>query len=374
MASALCDLLVAVGVTLGGNCQTTPAADDLVPKDDPAAWAIPPAPRKEEPKPAPAPTFPPVVVEKTVYIEKLAPAYAPAPVQAPLPKVEAPKQPDPYELAARAAYASRSHGLPSWQSVAIPASLPRTGSAATLGAKGTIPAMPAKPLDLAAVVKAEGSAEYEEKSITSTLPVDNSRIITTDRYISAIVETGVNTQLDGGTGGPVVLQVTRDVFGYHGRNLLMPKGSRLVCGFKPLDKVGSSRAPFRCSRILRGGDRAEIYGMKANVTDMQGALGVSGEVDNRFFERYGTAFILAGISTAVRAATTSTTTNESLASQSSSLQTGGEELSQRLGEVTASALEQTINLNPILKIAQGTRVQIRPDTDWYIRKIGSEEE
>ena len=103
-------------------------------------------------------------------------------------------------------------------------------------------------------------------------------------------------------------------------------------------------------------------------------MGLTGEVDNRFFERYGTAFILAGISTAVRAATTSTTTNESLASQSSSLQTGGEELSQRLGEVTASALEQTINLNPILKIAQGTRVQIRPDTDWYIRKIGSEEE
>lgn len=372
MASALCDLLLAIGVTLGGNCQTMPAGDDLVPKDDPAAWAIPPAPPKAEPKPAPVPTFPPVVVEKTVYIEKPVPAPAPAPIQPPPPKVEAPTQPDPLELAARAAYASRAQG--GWRGVAVPVSLPRTGAAASLGGKSSLPAMPARPLDLAAVVKSGGAAAYEEKSITSTLPVDNSRIVTTDRYISAIVETGVNTQLDGGTGGPVVLQVTRDVFGYHGRNLLIPKGSRLVCGFKPLDKVGSSRAPFRCSRILRGGDRAEIYGMKANVSDMQGALGVSGEVDNRFFERYGTAFILAGISTAVRAATTSTTTSETLARQSSSLQTGGEELSQRLGEITASALEQTINLNPILKIAQGTRVQIRPDTDWYIRKIGSEEE
>lgn len=370
MASALCDLFLAIGVTLGGTCQTAPAGDDLVPQDDPAAWAIPPAPRKEEPKPTPAPTFPPVVVEKTVYVEK--PAPAPAPTPSPAAKVEAPKPPDPIELAARAAYASRTQG--GWHGVAVPVSLPRTDAAVRLGGKPTIPAMPAKPLDLAAVVKSDGTTEYEEQSITSTLPVDNSRIITTDRYISAVVETGVNTQLDGGTGGPVVLQVTRDVFGYHGRNLLMPKGSRLVCGFKPLDKVGSSRAPFRCSRILRGGDRAEIYGMKANVTDMQGALGVSGEVDNRFFERYGTAFILAGISTAVRAATTSTTTNERIASQSSALETGGEELSQRLGEITASALEQTINLNPILKIAQGTRVQIRPDTDWYIRKIGSEEE
>ncbi|EPY00147.1 TrbI/VirB10 family protein, partial [Magnetospirillum fulvum] len=221
----------------------------------------------------------------------------------------------------------------------------------------------------------------KEASITSTKPVDNSRIVTTDRYISGILETGINTQLDGATGGPVVIQTTRDVFGYHGRNILIPKGSRLVCAFKSLDKVGSTRAPLRCSRVLLGGHRAEIYGAKANVTDVQGALGISGEVDNRFFERYGTAFLLAGISAAVRASTagiggspTSSSSSSALGSSSSysdggALSQGSTELSQRLGEITASALEQTINLTPILKVAQGTRIQIRPDTDWYIAKV-----
>ena len=176
----------------------------------------------------------------------------------------------------------------------------------------------------------------------------------------------------------MVIQVTRDTFGYHGRNLLIPKGSRLVCAFKSLDKTGSSRAPLRCSRLLLGESRAEIFGAKANVTDQQGGLGVSGDVDNRIMERYGTAFILAGISAAVRAATagtgasTSSSTSTSSGSTASSydsggaLSQGGTELSQRLGEITASTLEQTINLNPILKVAQGTRVTIRPDTDWYI--------
>lgn len=373
--SALCDLALAFGMTLAGNCQVATPSPDPLPPDDPSAWAVKvqPPPPPPAPTPAPVPNFPPVVIKQEVIREVPASVAAPVPQQ-PAPKVEAPKQPDPYELAARAAYASRSHGLPSWQSVAIPASLPRTSAAGSLGTKGSIPKLAAGPLDLAAVVKSRDEAEYEERAIVSTLPVDNSRKVTTDRYISAIVETGINTQLDGSTGGPVVLQVSRDVFGYHSRNILIPKGSRMVCGFKPLDKVGSSRAPLRCSRILLGGNRAEIFGMKANATDMQGGFGVSGEVDNRFWERYGTAFILTGISAAVRAASTSTTTSESLANRSPALQTGGEELSERLGDVTATTLEKMISLNPILKIAQGTRIQIRPDTDWYIRKIGSEED
>ncbi len=374
--SALCHLALVFGLTLGGSCQPATPATEPMPEDDPAAWSFK-SPEPAPVAPKPAPSFPPVVIRKEVIREVPVPAPAPVPVPKPAPKpapkVVIPKGPDPFELAARAAYQARSGGLASWPGVTVPASLPVVGASAKIGSGSTTPRTPALPLDLAAVVSSDDEAAYQEQSIVSSMPVDNGRIVTTDRYIAAVVETGINTQLDGASGGPVVLQVTRDVFGYHGRNILIPKGSRLVCGFKTLEKVGSSRAPLRCSRMLLGGHRAEIFGMKANAADMQGALGVTGEVDNRFYERYGTAFILAGISTAVRAATTSTSTNESLASQNSALQTGGEELSERLGEITASTLEQTLNLTPILKVYQGTRVQIRPDTDWYIAPVDKQE-
>lgn len=361
-----CDLALAFGLTFSGACQPDAPASDPLPADDPSAWTFKTAVPAPEPAPsAPIPSFPPVVIVKKEVVTMPAPAPIPQPAP-PSPPVQ-PKGPSPVEQAVRAAYASRAGGLSAWPSVAAPASLPPIGKAGMAAVPKPRP--PAMPLDLAATVKRQGEAEYQEASLTSTLPVDNSRIVATDRYISVLVETGINTQLDGTTGGSVVLQVTRDVFGYHGRNILIPKGSRLVCGFKPLDKVGSSRAPLRCGRILLGGHRAEIFGMKANATDMQGALGVSGEVDNRFFERYGTAFILAGISAATRAATASTRVNEGWASQSDALETGGEELAERLGEITAQSLEQTINLTPILKVAQGTRIQIRPDTDWYIAKV-----
>ena len=367
--SAFCDLALALGLTLSGTCQPAAPAANPLPADDPHAWSFK-APEPKVEAPPPAPKFPPVVITKIIR----EPAPAPAPPPSPPPSApEAPAGPDPVEQAITAAYQRRAAGIDAWGEVAAPVSqvtTPEGGMA------------PPSPLDLAAMVHSGSTSKYKEKRITSSGPVDNSRIVTTDRYISGILETGINTQLDGSTGGPVVIQTTRDVFGYHARNILIPKGSRLVCEFKSLSKVGASRAPLTCSRILLGGSRAEIYGAKAHVTDVQGALGVSGDVDNRFFERYGTAFILAGISAAVTAASNgansvqTSSTSSALGSTSSyngtsgALASGATQLAQQLGQITAATLQQTINLAPILRVAQGTRVQIRPNTDWYIAKMG----
>lgn len=373
--SWLCDLALAAGLTFSGACQPSAPTPDPLPPDDPGAWSYKEPPPPAPPAPPPIPAMPPVVIKQEIIREVPVPAPAPPPPPPPAPKEP---QPDPFADAVQATYRQRSTNLGAWPEVAIPASLPGAGSSGLSLATGPRP--PAMPLDLGAVINSAGDAEYQEKAITSSLPVDNSRILTTDRIISGIAENGTNTQLDGSAGGSIVIQVDRDVFGYHGRNILIPKGSRLVCGYKSLDKFGATRAPWRCGRLLAGGSRFEIFGMKSNVFDSQGHLGAPGEVDNRFFERYGTAFILAGISAAVRGATAgfgSRTSSSSASAYGSSatysdggvLAEGGTELSQRLGEITAATLEQTINLNPILKTFQGQRVQIRPDTDWYIAKV-----
>ncbi|OAN63630.1 TrbI/VirB10 family protein [Magnetospirillum moscoviense] len=363
MANWMCDLAIAAGMTLSGTCQPALPATDPLPDDQKEIWSYRQPVQPEPPPPPPPPAMPPVVIQKEVIREVRVEVAPPAPP--PPPPVRT--GPDPFETAMAASYRNRvqgNSGVPT-----ITASL--SSDLGPMGAPG---------LGTGAAVP-EPAAEYEEKALTSTGPVDNSRIITTDRYVCGVLETATNTQLDGSTGGTVVIQVSRDTFGYHGRNILVPKGSRLVCGFKSLEKVGSSRSPFRCSRILLGGSRAEIFGLKANAVDVQGHLGISGDVDHRIFERYGTAFILAGISAAVRAATAGSSTVNSTSTSSSSgssssfsgssnaLSAGGAELSQRLGEITAATLEQTINLLPILRTFQGQRVCIRPDTDWYIAKV-----
>lgn len=246
-----------------------------------------------------------------------------------------------------------------------PASLPAGGllsavSAPALGPVGKAggdlgPLTPHKP------------AEYQSERSVSSQPVDNTRILTADRYVVGILETSINSQIGGDQTGTVIVQTARDVYGYHGRKLLLPKGSRLICDYKAPEDIGSSRLALSCKRALIAGHRAEIRNLDSLLIDQQGRAGTSGEVDNRFWERYGTAFVLTGISTAVRYATTVTqTTDKQATAAQQSRDSGAQELSTRLGEISANVLERTMDLKPIITVPQGTRIHIRPDKDWYV--------
>lgn len=364
----LCEVLLVLGLTANGACGEAPAPSAL-PGDDAPAWSY----KEPPPPPPPAPAPQPERVVERIIIQP-----APAPPPPPPPVVEAPPPEPPaldpmvvmwgqYMAAANAWRDSNAGRL-----AALPGPVtPRAGRP-----EAPAPPLPAvsphaAALDLQPMGAATGS--YKHGKRTSGAPVDNQRILAADRYINGVLETGVNSQVDGASGGPLVIQVSQNIFGYHGRAVLIPKGSRLVCQYKSPSDMGSSRLPVRCNRILLGESRAEIYQLKASASDQQARLGLTGDVDNRFLERYGTAFALAGISAAVRMGAASSQTSESLATQSNAITTGAEELSQRLGEITAAALEKSLDLKPIITIPQGTRIVIRPSFDWYLAPPGAPE-
>ena len=247
------------------------------------------------------------------------------------------------------------------------------------------PAKPAGAPPLTAPAAADGSftppaaepeAEYDFDGTVSTEPVSNERVITTDRYITGIMETGTNTQLSSEEGGDVIIQVSRPVYGYGTRNILIPPGSRMVCGYESPDNINASRVGFICKRILLAGDRSgrrvEITQIEAPVGNQQGHAGVSGKVHNHFLKKYGTALLLTGISASVRAsAALIEDDKDKNKSTSKALSGGAEELSTRFGEITASILEKTVNIAPTITISQGKRVQIRPRKDWYLTEVKS---
>jgi len=353
--STLCDALVALNLTLGIMCQPgDEAAVPTLPDDDKKVWAIPSPPPPPEAK---TPVFPPVVIKQE--------APPPSPPPPPLPAVTPPPPPpNPYRLALEAALSRRgdpSNGIATIEGQHVSSGPGNSVQLASL----TPPTM--DPLGLP---QPKAKPKYDAEGVLSGLPVDNERIIAADRYISGILETGINSQLDSGAGGTAIIQTSRDVFGYHGRMVLIPKGSRLICEYQGPGRQGETRIAFNCSRILMGGHRAEILQLNSPVGDVQGHGGVSGEVDNRFWEKYGTAFLLTGLSASMRFATAYASSNADNSPQGNIADKGSEELSQKLGEITASILEQTVNLNPIITIPQGTRVQIRPAKDWYIQEMG----
>lgn len=252
-----------------------------------------------------------------------------------------------------------------------PPGTPRSGAQpVSLPGPGRLPSPALEPMHtLLPTTTATPRPDYGGPRRLSSPPVDNSRILAADRTITGILETGINSQVGAGTGGTVIVQTARDVFGYHGRNILVPKGSRLICDYAAPADSGSSRLALTCQRVLLGEHRAEIRDLASMLGDQQGRAGSTGHVDRRFWERYGTAFLLTGLSTAVRMGNTlsQSTTREPSPSQQSTEMTSAE-LSNRLGEILASVLEQSLSLKPIITIPQGTRVHIRPDTDWYIKE------
>lgn len=198
---------------------------------------------------------------------------------------------------------------------------------------------------------------------TSSFPVDRNFILTMERNVNAVLLREVNSQLPG----VIQAMVTQDIFGTDGRHRLLERGDVWLGKYKPLEKQGDTRLNVCFFRIIRLADGAHIYDSGdqcfAIATDAMGRTGLTGDVDNRTWERYGTAFLTAGLSALAAASV-----NASAGTQNQAVTNSGNALSQNLGQVTARVIEENINLAPILTVAQGERINIQLLRDLYLRR------
>jgi type IV secretion system protein VirB10 len=188
----------------------------------------------------------------------------------------------------------------------------------------------------------------------STYPVDRSRILTADTRISAILEDSVNSQLPG----RVIAVIDRDVLSPNRKYVLLPAYTKLICRYESLEKVGNSRLSVSCDRAIRP-DGVSIMLTHAIASDQMGRTGLVGEVDNRVWQRYGAAFVMASLS-ALSQAGSNVTSSQTFGSSANVL-------SQNLGQVTAKVLDQYLDLAPTITIAAGSRIQIIPYHDIHLR-------
>lgn len=189
----------------------------------------------------------------------------------------------------------------------------------------------------------------------SGLPVERHRIITADRYITAILENSINSQIPG----RFIAITERHIFGSDGRIPLLPKGTRIICWYDSLAKVGETRLPGGCTRaVLPNG--ASVMLSESIPADQVGRTGLIGEVDNRTWERYGSAVIISVVSALAGAG--------AAVGGGPVVAEAGAGLSTNLGQVTAATLDQTIDLAPIVTVPMGSRIQIIPTEDIFIMR------
>ena len=216
-----------------------------------------------------------------------------------------------------------------------------------------------------------------EKNIEVRMIEDRSRTIAQGKLLSAILETSINTEFPG----PVRGIITRDVYGESGREVLIPKGSRLYGTYSAEIKRGQGRVNISWSRLLRP-DGISLN-ISLSASDQSGRAGISGEADNRYSSLVANSLLASVLAVAGTAAAqqvmggnsqTSTTLNASQGTTTTYGNAGNQALydvTKTIIDIVTGIIKNTIDLNPVIRVPQGTRMTVIVNNDIvvpYMRK------
>ncbi len=112
-----------------------------------------------------------------------------------------------------------------------------------------------------------------------------SHTIPQGTVIPAVLETA----LDSTRAGGVRALIQRDVSSFDGSRVLIPRGSRLYGEYGAGIQRGQNRALVQWSRLLRP-DGVTIA-LDSPSSDPLGRAGIKGDVDSKFFQRFGGALL-----------------------------------------------------------------------------------
>lgn len=230
------------------------AASTTIGWDVPALY-IPPAPQPVRPPIAPqmpAPPAPIVLPPPNAAVRSAPPQilYSPAP----LPQLTPATVPNPPQRVSSGAPLVIDTG-------AAPSDAPLTGALTSGMATGPIARMRASAL------------------------ANRSTTVPQGYLIQAVLETG----FDSTKPGFARAVVSRNVRGFDGQNVLIPRGSRLIGEYESVTAQGEHRAVIIWTRLIR--PDGMTISLNSPVVDTLGRSGVRASVNNHFFARLGDALL-----------------------------------------------------------------------------------
>jgi type IV secretory pathway VirB10-like protein len=181
---------------------------------------------------------------------------------------------------------------------------------------------------------------------------DTALIAPQGTLISAILETGINSDLPGF----VRAVVSRDVRGFDGSTVLIPRWSKLIGEYHNGVATGQSRAFVVWTRILTPDGISINLGSPA--ADQLGQAGLAGETNSHFLQRFGSAILFSVLTAGLQVAE-----NNAANGNSASIVIG---TSQQASSVAGIALQKDIDIPVTITVRQGTalRVFVARDLDF----------
>ena len=212
---------------------------------------------------------------------------------------------------------------------------------------------------------------------------------TQNRRIDALVAQGtmirgvLETAIQSDLPGMVRAVNSEDVWSFDGRRVLIPQGTRLIGEYKSGLATGQTRVFIVWTRVLRSDGVSVMLG--STGTDDIGRTGLTGEVDEHYMQRFGSAILLsivgggsqyvAGMGQGANAyggvvstydPATGTTTTQPNPQNAYGQQIASQAVSQNMNTIAGEALQNSLHIPPTINVDQGTRIMIfvRRDLDF----------
>ena len=167
-------------------------------------------------------------------------------------------------------------------------------------------------------------------------------IITQGATIPAVLETAINSDLPGFTRAVV----SRDVLGFDGKNVLIPRGSRVIGQYRSALSLGQSRVFIIWTRVIRPDGVTVQIGSPGD--DALGRGGLTGDVNSHFFARFGGAILLSVLDGGIAAIAGTPSTQISIGSPAAAV-----------GAAASAAIPSgPLDILPTISVKQGAAVNI----------------
>ena len=184
----------------------------------------------------------------------------------------------------------------------------------------------------------------EEERTDTSYPLNMERVIPVTRNISAILINEINSE----QGGKITAQVEHNIYGGHGRKVLIPAGTQAVGYFTPLEKIGQERLTIIWIRLITP-DGVNIHTGNAEMADAMGRTGITGYMDNKYLEKYGLPLLVTTIQAAAAYAFP-------VKSQGQAVMV--ETYGSSMANMGQTVLDENMQIKPIVEIPSGSRINI----------------
>ncbi|MDF3055157.1 MAG: type secretion protein [Gammaproteobacteria bacterium] len=213
----------------------------------------------------------------------------------------------------------------------------------------------------------DSNANFLQQAANAQVVTVSARHDTKARYkilqgklIGAVLETAIDSDLPG----MVRAVITKDIYGDTGEIVLLPRGTRLVGQYSSSIAVGQTRAIVIWTRAITP-NYVDIALGSPN-TDQLGQAGMGGNVDTHFWQIFGNSALLSVLGVTASSVNTGPNQNQLTGNPYQAA------VSQGVLNASTNVLQTRINIQPTIRIPQGSLIQVFVARDLDFSTVSSQ--